>query len=680
MKKLLLAAFMLLSVNAFSQKGESYPAANYGLQEFIQSPNIEGYVAGKAKVVYDAVNQIIYTWNPNTLTYDNYAVGGGAGATDIDGLSDGASDGSSVFLGSGAGAVDDGSANANTGIGVNSLNSVTLGDKNVGIGYQAMYNDNFGRDNVAIGHTALYSNVGNSGIVAIGRRSMYNAHNGASQINVYNTAIGFEAYRGSTSASANTGANNTAIGAKTMYAHTSGSNNTIIGYNQNASSATASNELNIDGVIKTLDKTATNPVVIIEDVLKITPIASEPAGLTEGSVYTNSTDNHIYYRNDVELVQLDNDVQDFTNLDNHFTYVKNADSNDYGLVGFNAPENVYNIDDKTIAIAYRYNNENDPSTVLDHAAVSPVGGLVLYDITDISKPVVLDTYKDNDLIGCMSVTVHGDILYVMSSKKGRVHVLDIKDRNNIVQLANFQYETSTHASTVAYRSDIHRSGNWLFVCGRYESSAAGKVYSINVTNPSVPVLVTTSATLGYWTYDLRSIGDKLYVTYYGGATPNFYSTFDINASTGALTNQTNVAKTNANGVSNLLYGNKFIVCEWNNNVTIYDVNPETFSLTQSIQTNTPDADDNRVDIMKKHDINLLGFAGYTSDRVGLQIYNEDFTTLLGTSYIDHLNLDIVQAIRFVGDYLFVLNKSGIHNMMIYKFNYNSFAKERNGHR
>lgn len=384
--------------------------------------------------------------------------------------------------------------------------------------------------------------------------------------------------------------------------------------------------------------------------------------------------------NEVKSEVVSGAPQDFTNLQNHFTYVNNADTNNYGLTGFNAPENVYRIDHKTVAVVFRYNNEADPSTVLSHAAVAAVGGLILYDISDESKPVVLDTYKDVDLIGCMSIAIHGDLLYVMSSKKGTFHVLDISDRNNIVKVSTFQYETSTHIDTVAYRCDIHRNGKFLFICGRYEASAAGRVYSIDVSNPFAPSLVTTSATIGYWTYDIKALGDILYVMYYGSTTPNRYATFDINASTGAITNQVDVVQANANGVSNELYDNKFIVCEWNNHVTVYDVDPDTQALSLVLQSTSPDLDDNRISLLEKYDSNILAFAGYTSNQVGLQVYNEDFSVLLGTSYITSVDFDIVQAIRFIGDYLYILNKSGPKNIMIYKFNYNSFAKERDDYR
>jgi hypothetical protein len=47
-------------------------------------------------------------------------------------------------------------------------------------------------------------------------------------------------------------------------------------------------------------------IVSINDILRLNPIANEPrAGISiEGMIYSNSTDNHLYYYNGSSWVQL----------------------------------------------------------------------------------------------------------------------------------------------------------------------------------------------------------------------------------------------------------------------------------------------------------------------------------------------------------------------------------------
>tara|TARA_R110000868_G_scaffold262401_1_gene520939 strand:+ start:107271 stop:113315 length:6045 start_codon:yes stop_codon:yes gene_type:complete len=128
------------------------------------------------------------------LTWDNaagewVASTAASGVTSINDLSDGIYDGSSVFLGNGAGANDDG-ANLATAVGKDALTANTSGVDNTAIGYQSMlanttggYNTALGKfslssntsgdSNVALGRTALYSNTTSGNNVAIGRSALY---------------------------------------------------------------------------------------------------------------------------------------------------------------------------------------------------------------------------------------------------------------------------------------------------------------------------------------------------------------------------------------------------------------------------------------------------------------------------------------------------------------------------
>lgn len=149
---------------------------------------------------------------PGTTTGKLYNVGGslfwngtalGAGATDINGLSDAKTGGNNVFLGAGAGAHDDGSNNKNVAVGINALNTNTEGDGIMASGFQALYSNTTGVQNTASGMHALYSNTEGN----------------------YNTAAGTYALLSNT-----TGNRNIGIGYGANYLNEEGSNNTIIGH------------------------------------------------------------------------------------------------------------------------------------------------------------------------------------------------------------------------------------------------------------------------------------------------------------------------------------------------------------------------------------------------------------------------------------------------------------------
>src|SRR3990172_5557973 len=70
---------------------------------------------------------------------------------------------------------------------------------------------------------------------------MYYANNTTTPFTNYNVALGFEALRGSTTASANTGNENTAMGYQTLWSNTTGNCNTASGMWALYSNITGSN-------------------------------------------------------------------------------------------------------------------------------------------------------------------------------------------------------------------------------------------------------------------------------------------------------------------------------------------------------------------------------------------------------------------------------------------------------
>ena len=120
------------------------------------------------------------------------------------------------------------------------------GTKNTAFGYEALTSTNVGKENTALGYRALKNNNSYNGMVAVGFEAMANftdmvegnfySNPGAyglqygSSYEAYNTAVGYQALKGSAAIQNNNGYGNTALGYQAMTVNTSGSNNTALGY------------------------------------------------------------------------------------------------------------------------------------------------------------------------------------------------------------------------------------------------------------------------------------------------------------------------------------------------------------------------------------------------------------------------------------------------------------------
>ncbi|MFK5878290.1 MAG: tail fiber domain-containing protein [Flavobacteriaceae bacterium] len=210
----------------------------------IGNPSLTGY---SFPISDGSNNQLLITDGAGGLSWINSI---SLGSQKIDDLSDGKSDGSSVFLGENAGLVDDGN-NLNTAFGVDALHNnldgsrniangkSTLrfnvsGSNNVAIGYQSLYANNSGNDNIANGYHALLANFSGSNNIAIGSNALNS--NKASE----NVAVGYFALYDNTSGIENTaigtyslqnndGRRNTAVGFNSLNLNTSGEFNTAVG-------------------------------------------------------------------------------------------------------------------------------------------------------------------------------------------------------------------------------------------------------------------------------------------------------------------------------------------------------------------------------------------------------------------------------------------------------------------
>lgn len=126
------------------------------------------------------------------------------------------------------------SGSHNTSIGYQSMNDNVNGTYNFGAGDLALYHNESGNYNVAIGPFSLMNNIGNSRSTAVGYYSMYNANNRNSSslpYDTYSTALGYEALKGSTTPSLNTGIRNTAIGDSALLSNVNGAYCVAVGDN-----------------------------------------------------------------------------------------------------------------------------------------------------------------------------------------------------------------------------------------------------------------------------------------------------------------------------------------------------------------------------------------------------------------------------------------------------------------
>jgi len=239
-----------------------------------------------------------------------------AGASEINDLTDAKTDTTSVFLGSDAGANDDGTDNHNVAIGIDALKANTAGINNTSIGYQSLYKNVSGNHNCAYGYRALYKNTGN-----------YNTANGLFALRENtgnnNTALGTYALQYNTTGSSNIGIGNNAnnynqeglmntiigVGAGSGTSLHNKSGNVFLGYNAGYSE-TGDNKLYIDNsgsstpliggdftngyeIVKINGDFETTGTTTIGDVLHLTPMSSAPSTHSNGDIYV-STDGHIY--------------------------------------------------------------------------------------------------------------------------------------------------------------------------------------------------------------------------------------------------------------------------------------------------------------------------------------------------------------------------------------------------
>ena len=200
----------MLDINSLS-KGILIPRMRLATRDAIVNPEI-------SLLIYQSDGLAGYYYFDGTawtrLTETNTS------ANQLNELSDAVTDDTSIFLGLGSGVNDDGSSNKNVALGIEALNSNTIGIGNVATGYQTLFSNMEGIFNTAIGVEALYSNTSGNYNIANGYRSLYLNTTGSDNI-----AIGLESLNSNT-----TGSYNVANGHKTLYSNTTGSDNIAFGF------------------------------------------------------------------------------------------------------------------------------------------------------------------------------------------------------------------------------------------------------------------------------------------------------------------------------------------------------------------------------------------------------------------------------------------------------------------
>ena len=118
----------------------------------------------------------------------------------------------------------------NTSIGYLSMTSNSDGKQNCGVGTSALGSNTVGEANTTLGYAAAYTNAAGSRLTAIGAFSQrYADSTTTTPTNKTNVSVGYASLKGSTTASNNTGNDNTAIGTYALESNTSGNGGVALG-------------------------------------------------------------------------------------------------------------------------------------------------------------------------------------------------------------------------------------------------------------------------------------------------------------------------------------------------------------------------------------------------------------------------------------------------------------------
>ena len=283
-------------------------------------------------VGYDGTDNVRIT--PANLT-------GGGGASDLNGLSDCAVDGTSAYVSNVPSGLSGNPAN-NAVFGEGAGNAITTGYGNTVIGSSAMDANVDGQDNVAIGHNALGAATSDGRTVAIGVNALLLQNQTFSPSN---TAVGYAADDACV-----TGFQRTCIGASTGGGAT-GDNITNLGYAANPSSSSVSNEITLGNSSVTSLRCAVTSITSLSDERD----KSEIKDLEYGLAFIDALQpREFVWNNRVE-----------TNKDGEEFYSANKGKKDFGFIA----QEVKELDNDTLRLVY---DENPEKLELSYGKLVPV--------------------------------------------------------------------------------------------------------------------------------------------------------------------------------------------------------------------------------------------------------------------------------------------------------------------
>ncbi|WP_460218460.1 tail fiber domain-containing protein [Psychroserpens sp. MEBiC05023] len=287
---------------SYNMISQVYDGTHYGVySNATKSGSFAGYFLGNVSIGTTNTNnyilpasrgtdgQVMQTDGAGNITWQDIATSGAERINDlIDGKSDndGTDDGSSIFLGIGAGVNDNEANNRNVGIGFEVLHNNVNGYGNNAIGYQSLFSNISGYDNISIGESSLLANTDGFQNNAIGVNSLITNISGSR-----NVANGYGAMNFNTN-----GSNNTAIGTFAMYNNILGSNNVAVGFQSLGN--------NTDG---------TNNVAIGDNALFSNVTGNSNVVIGIGAGYNETGSNKLYIENSSSTAPLiygefDNDL------------------------------------------------------------------------------------------------------------------------------------------------------------------------------------------------------------------------------------------------------------------------------------------------------------------------------------------------------------------------------------
>ena len=180
----------------------------------------------------------------------------------------------------------------NTISGQYAAHSNTTGTNNSTYGYNSLGDNASGGNNTAIGANSLVSNITGNNAVAIGSESQRYANSTTTPFTNTNTSVGFQALRGGTDASLNTGNGNSAFGFQTLLANTSGGYNTANGYASLYSNTSGNNNTALGYYSLFYNTTGSNNVAIGYNSLRANTAGNNNIALGLNALYNTTASSN----------------------------------------------------------------------------------------------------------------------------------------------------------------------------------------------------------------------------------------------------------------------------------------------------------------------------------------------------------------------------------------------------